>query len=140
MYWKFNVMDRVPEKTLDALRGRVSEARIAVAEAAMKDTMAFVPSRTGSLRQRTHLDGNFIVYPGPYAQFLYFGNLEVGVNSHSPFARAGEEKMGARRVTGEAKKLRFGGTGRAFWFREARKLYGVRWVEAGQEAIKKYGR
>lgn len=38
-----------------------------------KDTSPFVPARTLSLDQRTHVKGNSIIYPGPYARYLYNG-------------------------------------------------------------------
>ena len=38
-----------------------------------KDTSQFVPARTLSLDQRTQVKGNTIIYPGPYARYLYNG-------------------------------------------------------------------
>lgn len=58
-----------------------------------KDTRQYVPARTGSLMQRTYVDGNTIVYPGPYARFLYNGKLMVDPNTGSPFAPKGGTKV-----------------------------------------------
>ena len=43
----------------------------------MKDTDKYVPALTGSLTQRTHVEGNRIIYPGPYARFLYYGKVMI---------------------------------------------------------------
>lgn len=42
-----------------------------------KDTSPFVPARTLSLDQRTKVKGNTIIYPGPYARYLYNGKVMV---------------------------------------------------------------
>lgn len=43
-----------------------------------KDTRPFVPALTESLNNRTHIEhGNQIVYPGPYARYLYYGKVMV---------------------------------------------------------------
>ena len=50
-----------------------------------KDTLKYVPRQTGSLSQRaehmserTTVKGNKIIYPGPYARYLYFGKVMEG--------------------------------------------------------------
>ena len=44
----------------------------------MKDTRPYVPALTNSLNNRTHIEhGNQIVYPGPYARYLYYGKYMV---------------------------------------------------------------
>lgn len=40
---------------------------------AEKDTSPYVPFLTGSLDIRTRVVGNTIIYPGPYARYLYYG-------------------------------------------------------------------
>lgn len=42
-----------------------------------KDTEPFVPALTKSLVNRTQVIGNVIVYPGPYARYLYYGKVMV---------------------------------------------------------------
>lgn len=46
-----------------------------VAVQAEKDTRPFVPALTLSLANRTRVDGNTIIYPGPYARYLYYGKV-----------------------------------------------------------------
>lgn len=42
-----------------------------------KDTERYVPKLTGSLAQHTQVDGGTIIYPGPYARYLYMGKVMV---------------------------------------------------------------
>lgn len=48
-----------------------------VAVQAAKDTSPYVPMLTGSLNVRTQVDGGNIIYPGPYARYLYNGKVMV---------------------------------------------------------------
>lgn len=42
-----------------------------------KDTEPFVPARTKSLANRSQVVENKIIYPGPYARYLYYGKVMV---------------------------------------------------------------
>ena len=55
------------------LSGRATKLEKAMTEQVMKDTRPFVPAKTLSLANRTYIKGNFIIYPGPYARYLYNG-------------------------------------------------------------------
>ncbi len=59
----------------------------------MKDTDKYVPALTGSLTQRTHIEESTIVYPGPYARFLYYGKVMIYEPTGSTFAPRGEHKV-----------------------------------------------
>lgn len=60
-----------------------------VATQVAKDTVKYVPMRTGSqmLRSGAHLsdrasvEGNIIIYPGPYARYLYEGKVMAYINT-----------------------------------------------------------
>lgn len=52
--------------------------KVWLANEALKDTDPYVPMLTGSLSQRSHLEGDQIVYPGPYARYLYYGKAMEG--------------------------------------------------------------
>ncbi len=62
-----------------------------------KDTELFVPARTKSLSNRTRVEGDTIIYPGPYARFLYYGKLMIDPNTGSAWAPKGATKV----VTGK---------------------------------------
>lgn len=59
----------------------------------MKDTDKYVPARTGSLMQRAHVEGSTVVYPGPYARFLYYGKVMIYEPTGSTWAPRGEHKV-----------------------------------------------
>ncbi len=61
----------------DMLSGRATNTERKMARQIMEDTRTFVPADTLSLDSRTHIIGNNIVYPGPYARYLYYGNRMV---------------------------------------------------------------
>jgi len=87
---RFDVRMALDEKML---RAPCSKAEIALAYQVMKDTVPFVPKRTGSLRQRTYVDGNKVIYPGPYARFLYNGVVMVDPATGSAWAPKGASKV-----------------------------------------------
>lgn len=60
-----------------ALRARGTKAEEAVAQQIRSDTSPFVPALTESLDQRTRVVGNTVIYPGPYARYLYYGKVMV---------------------------------------------------------------
>lgn len=57
-----------------------------------KDTEPYVPARTKSLANRTIVQDGTIIYPGPYARFLYYGKLMIDPKTRSPWARKGASK------------------------------------------------
>ena len=59
------------------LSGRATKLETVMTQQIIKDTRPFVPAMTMSLNQRTHAVGNTIVYPGPYARYLYYGKVMV---------------------------------------------------------------
>ena len=73
---------------------RVSRAEKILAAQVMKDTDKYVPALTGSLSQRTHIENeNTIVYPGPYARFLYYGKVMIYEPTGSTWAPKNEHKV-----------------------------------------------
>jgi hypothetical protein len=77
----------------EQLKQAATKAETAVAVQAAKDTRPYVPMLTGSLDARTQVVGNQIIYPGPYARFLYYGKLMVDPETGSPWARKGVSKV-----------------------------------------------
>lgn len=71
---KFDIQVNIPA---DVLAEPASRAEHILAIQAAKDTTPYVPALTGSLSNRTKVQGGEIIYPGPYARYLYFGNITV---------------------------------------------------------------
>lgn len=79
------------------IRRAGSTAEHAIALQMAKDTEPYVPARTKSLANRTIVQDDIIIYPGPYARFLYYGKLMIDPNTGSAWAREGATKV----VTGK---------------------------------------
>lgn len=87
---KFDIQVDIPS---DILAEPASIAKEVVAVQAMKDTNPYTPFRTGSMSQRTRVEGGAIVYPGPYARYLYFGKLMVDPETGSSWTKKGARKV-----------------------------------------------
>lgn len=61
----------------ERLASASDKAEHIVAIQVQKDTSPYVPALTGSLDARTRVDGSQIIYPGPYARYLYYGKVMV---------------------------------------------------------------
>lgn len=75
------------------LASAAKRAERAVAVQAAKDTEPYVPMLTGSLKNRTQVKDNLIIYPGPYARYLYYGKLMVDPETGSAWAKKGASKV-----------------------------------------------
>lgn len=82
-------MERLDRKMRFA--GEGAEHALAVQMA--KDTEPYVPARTKSLANRTIVHEDTVVYPGPYARFLYYGKLMIDPKTGSPWAPKGASKV-----------------------------------------------
>lgn len=74
------------------LKARVDRANEILANEVMKDTDKFVPKLTGTLSGGARVSDGQIVYPGPYARYLYHGKLMVDPETGSSYARKGSTK------------------------------------------------
>lgn len=77
MQLKVEVHSDWEESAVEMLTAGATRAEHAVAQKAMTDTEPYVPMLTGSLNTRTRVVNNAIVYPGPYARYLYYGKVMV---------------------------------------------------------------
>ena len=124
---------------LDALREKVTRAAQA-AEATLatqvaKDTSPYVPALTGSLDQRTRVVGNQIVYPGPYARFLYNGKLMVDPNTGSSYAPKGGTKVVTDRNLVFSKAMH--PQAQSHWFEASKAQNRDKWLRVAEKAVKR---
>lgn len=114
-----------------------TKAEHAVAVQVEKDTEPFVPALTGSLAQRTRVVGSEVIYPGPYARFLYYGKVMVDPNTGSTYAPKGGTKVVTDR------NLVFNKTmhpqAQAHWFEASKAQNLDKWVRVADKAVKKFG-
>lgn len=111
-----------------------------------KDTQPFVPALTGSLMVRTRIHpeyrgeivGNAIIYPGPYARYLYYGKLMVDPDTGSPWAKKNATKVLTDRnlVFNRATNPQ----AQSHWCEASKAQNLEKWVRVAQKAVAKYGK
>lgn len=121
----------------EAIAKACTRAEHVLAEQMEKDTQPFVPALTGSLTQRTRVVGNTVIYPGPYARFLYYGKVMVDPNTGSTYAPKGGTKVVTDR------NLVFNKTmhpqAQAHWGEASKAQNLDKWLRVAEKAVKKYG-
>lgn len=100
-----------------------------------KDTEPYVPARTKSLANRTLVSGDTIIYPGPYARFLYYGKLMIDPNTGSPFAPKGATKV----VTGKNLNISQAVHSKAqsHWFEASKAQNLPKWRRVAERAVQR---
>lgn len=121
----------------EAIAKACTRAEHVLAEQMEKDTQPFVPALTGSLTQRTRVVGNTVIYPGPYARFLYYGKVMVDPNTGSTYAPKGGTKVVTDR------NLVFNKTmhpqAQAHWGEASKAQNLDKWLRVAEKAVKKFG-
>lgn len=121
----------------EAIAKACTRAEHVLAEQIEKDTQPFVPMLAGSLTQRTRVDGSAVIYPGPYARFLYYVKVMVDPNTGSTYAPKGGTKVVTDR------NLVFNQTmhpqAQAHWGEASKAQNLDKWVRVADKAVKKYG-
>ncbi len=139
---KFTVNTDIGEKLAAALSSASDKAEHAVAVQAAKDTSPFVPFLTGSLDQRTRVDGNAIIYPGPYARYLYYGKVMVYKDPPArivrPDGRTVLTHFGQRKAPID-KPLKYNKSGyknaQDHWFEASKAQNLGEWLETARKAV-----
>ena len=131
---KFSVHTDGMDAVRTAIAKACTRAEHVLAEQMEKDTQPFVPTLTGSLTQRTRVVGNDIIYPGPYARFLYYGKVMVDPETGSTYAPKGGTKV----LTD--KNLVFTTSGHAqaqsHWFEASKAENLDKWIRVADKAVK----
>lgn len=131
---KFEVHASLDEAIAKKLAVASTKAEHAVAVQAAKDTSPYVPMLTGSLDARTQVEGCSIIYPGPYARYLYYGKLMVDPNTGSSYAPKGGTKVLTDKnlVFNQASHPQ----AQDHWF-EASKAQNIdKWIRVAEKAVK----
>lgn len=130
MAFRFNVKVEIDPAWIEKDAKRAQEI---LANQVKQDTDQFVPAKTGSLATRARVDGNHLIYPGPYARYLYYGKLMVDPETGSSYARKGSTKT----LTG--KDLVFSkathGKAQAEWFEASKALNLDKWKRVFAKAV-----
>ena len=126
---------------MEAIKNKLAEsctrAESIVGQQVIKDTAPFVPALTGSLTIRTRLDGNKIIYPGPYARFLYYGKVMVDPQTGSTFAPKGGTKVLTNRDLVFSKAMH--PQAQSHWFEASKAQKLDKWIRIAEKAVEKFG-
>ena len=125
------------EAIKDKLAENCTRAESIVGQQVIKDTAPFVPALTGSLTIRTRLDGNKIIYPGPYARFLYYGKVMVDPQTGSTFAPKGGTKVLTNRDLVFSKAMH--PQAQSHWFEASKAQNLDKWIRIAEKAVEKFG-
>lgn len=125
------------EAIKDKLAESCTRAESIVGQQVIKDTEPFVPALTGSLTIRTRLDGNKIIYPGPYARFLYYGKVMVDPQTGSTFAPKGGTKVLTNRDLVFSNALH--PQAQSHWFEASKAQNLDKWIRIAEKAVEKFG-
>ena len=121
----------IPER----LKAASEKAEHTVSIQVQKDTSPYVPALTGSLDQRTRVAGSEVIYPGPYARYLYHGKVMVDPETGSTYAPKGGTKV----VTD--KNLVFNKAmhshAQAYWFEASKAENMDKWLRVADKAVKR---
>ncbi len=114
------------------------------------DTVPYVPALTGSLTERTRAIGNTVVYPGPYARYLYYGKVMVDANGNGPMHfvdKGGNEVIKfpkGSKLHATDRNLVFSkamhSDAQAHWCEASKAQNLEKWVRVAQKAVAKYGK
>ena len=131
---KFSVKAEGFDALQEMIAQACSKAEHALAVQVQKDTSPFVPFLTGSLDQRTQVVGDSIIYPGPYARFLYYGKVMIDPETGSTYAPKGGTKV----LTD--KNLVFNTSGhsqaQSHWFEASKAENLDKWIRVADKAVK----
>lgn len=130
---KIHVVSNFSNALIQAAQAAERADHILAMQAA-KDTEQFVPALTGSLTNRTRVVGGKIIYPGPYAHYLYVGKLFVDPKTGSSWASKGAAKTETNRDLVFTKKMH--GQAQDHWFEASKALNMGKWLRVYGKAVK----
>ena len=115
---------------LAKITSRLDKAQETLGNEVMKDTDKF--KLTGSLSGRTRVSNGELVYPGPYARYLYHGKLMVDPKTGSSYARKGSTKTLTGKSINVAKSNPMAQTE---WFEVSKGLNLEKWKRVFAKAV-----
>ena len=121
----------IPER----LKAASEKAEHTVAIQVQKDTSPYVPFLTGSLDQRTRVDGSEVIYPGPYARYLYHGKVMVDPETGSAYAPKGGTKVVTDKDLVFNKAMH--SQAQAHWFEASKAENMDKWLRVADKAVKR---
>ena len=121
--------------SFDRLKGNMDTAQWWLGEQVLADCKPNMPFRAGNMTQnsKTEDNGRKVVFPGPYAHFLYVGLVMVDPDTGSPWAQEGAHKVYTDRRLQYT--TQFNPKATHHWFEEAKAQHGSYWVGRVKQII-----
>lgn len=135
---RFTVYTNIDQALAEKLAQAGTRAEHVVAEQIRKDTAPYVPFRNNVLNRDTKVVGNMVIYPGPYARFLYYGKVMVDPDTGSTYARAEQRKVVTDRNL--VFTTDFHPDAQAFWFEASKAQNMEKWLDVARKAVAKFGK
>lgn len=134
---KFTIHTEDLDALKDSLVESCTKAEHTLAEQVMKDTAPFVPAsgNAAGMSNRARVVEDEIIYPGPYARYLYFGKLMVDPKTGSPFAKKGAKKVLTDRNLVFYQK--FHKQAQSHWFEASKAQNPEKWERVAKNAIRR---
>lgn len=132
---RFNVHASGIDAIQQKLESASEKAEHIVAVQAQKDTSPYVPALTGSFDRRTRVYENRIIYPGPYARYLYYGKLMVDPETGSSYAKKGSTKVLTDKNLVFNKSMH--SQAQSHWFEASKAENLEKWVRTADKAVKR---
>lgn len=146
---KFSVHTEGLDDLKARLRVGADKAGAVVAAQVYKDTMPYVPALTGSLSIRARVVKNSVIYPGPYARYLYYGKVMVDENGNGPkhyVDKFGNEQIRfpkGSKLHATDRNLVFSKKmhpqAQAHWFEASKAQNLDKWMRVAEKAVNKFG-
>lgn len=134
-FLKISMKDNFSAALMKKLREAGPKAAHAVAVQIEKDTEQFVPASgaPAGMYSRTQVVDGQIIYPGPYARFLYNGKLMIDPETGSAWAREGATKV----VTGKDLDIKkhHHGKAQSHWFEASKAQNMEKWERVAGKAV-----
>jgi hypothetical protein len=111
-----------------------NKAEKILATQVMTDTDKFVPALTGNFAQRVHLEESTIVYPGPFARFLYYGKVMIYEPTGSTWAPKNEHKVVTGRDLAMNKSMH--PLASSHWFEVSKAANLDTWIKVAERLVK----
>lgn len=144
MALKFSVDASGMDAVKAALAQACTKAEHEVAMAIKADTRSFVPSSgaAAGLMNRAYVTGNSVVYPGPYARYLYYGKVWIDPKINAAgfltdegwFSRKGSKKVPTERDLHISQAVNPKAC--SHWFEASKAQNLEKWARVADKAVK----
>lgn len=130
----FTVKTDITAELAEVMANKASKAEHTVAQQIRKDTSPYVPFLNGALDRGTRVVGNTVIYPGPYAKFLYYGKVMIDPETGSAWApEKGKKVLTDRNLVFTKEKHP---QAQDHWFEASKAQNLNKWLDVAKKAVR----